>query len=61
MEDRIIKTHPKRAMPKICQDGFGEQMGNFVEDKKTWELILSFCLLPSIWKYLDNDEELQIG
>ena len=35
--------------------------GKIWEDEKAWELILSFCLLSSIWKYLDNDEELQIG
>ena len=35
--------------------------GKFLEGEKAWELILSFCLLPSIWKYLDDDEELQIG
>ena len=35
--------------------------GKFWEDEKAWELILSFCLLSSIWKYLDDDEELQIG
>ena len=60
MEDRIIETPPKRATPKIGQDGFGKRMENFGR-RKVWELILSFCLLPLIWKYLDDDEELQIG
>ena len=60
MEDRIIETPPKRATPKIGQDGFGKRMKNFGR-RKTWELILSFCLPLLIWKYLDDDEELQIG
>ena len=60
MKDRITGPLPSAPSPKLARMDSANKWENLGR-QKAWELILSFCLLPLIWKYLDNDEELQIG